>query len=206
MKKLLTPKSGEWLYMLYWKEQDTTQFKYLSKYRRILCIAPMELNRCQIIIYSGFRHYLFWLKFVQVIFCYSPQRMWICQLFSFHHKKTYTILITTGQVTGLSLESTAVNHLGNTLPSCAHLGSFNVSCLKISFTLSLDAINDSKKRSFHFFIPQTVASTVLYKATTSLQFPPFSSILIISSFWENVMFPFANHTFILYLDLLKPLQ
>jgi hypothetical protein len=31
------------------------------------------------------------------------------------------------------------------LPNCANLGSFNVGCLKMSFTLSLDAINDSKK-------------------------------------------------------------
>lgn len=198
-------KSGKWLYMLYWKEQDRMQFRYLSRCSRIPCIAHMGLNRCQIIIYSGFEHYLFWLKFLQVIFCYSPQRMWNCQLFSFHHKTTAAISITTGQITGLSLEGTAVNHLGNNLPNCANFGSFNVSCLKISFPLPLDAINDSEKWSFHFFIPQTVDTPVSYKATTSLQFPPFSSILIISTFWENVMFPFANHTFILHVDLLKPL-
>ena len=53
------------------------------------------------------------------------------QLFSFHHKNTQAISITTGQVTGLSLEGTAVNHLRNTLPNCAKLGSFSVGCLKI---------------------------------------------------------------------------
>jgi len=48
-------------YMLFWKEQDRMQFRYLSRYSRIPCTAPMGLNRCQIIIYSGFKHCLFWL-------------------------------------------------------------------------------------------------------------------------------------------------
>jgi hypothetical protein len=76
----------------------------------------------------------------------------------------------------------------------------------MSFPLPLDAINDSEKWSFHFFLPQTVGTPVSYKATTSLQFPPFSSILIIASFCVNVMFPFANHTFIPHVNLLKPLN
>jgi hypothetical protein len=46
----------------------------------------------------------------------------------------------------------------------------------MSFTLSLDAINDSKKWSFHFCIPQTVDTPMSYKTTTSLQFPLFSSV------------------------------
>jgi hypothetical protein len=57
------------------QEQERMQFRYLSKYSRIPFTAPMGLKRCQIIIYSGFRHLLFRLKFLQVIFCYSPQRI-----------------------------------------------------------------------------------------------------------------------------------
>jgi len=68
------------VYMLYWKEQDMMQFRYLSKYSRIPYIAPVGLNRCQIIIHSGS---IFWLKFLQVIFCYSPQRMWTFSYFHF---------------------------------------------------------------------------------------------------------------------------
>jgi hypothetical protein len=48
--------------------------------------------------------------------------------------------IITGPVTGFPMEHTAVNHLYNTLSSCAYLGSFNVYHLKMLFTLSIDAI------------------------------------------------------------------
>jgi len=38
--------------------------------------------------------------------------------------------INIGQVTAFPLVGTAVNHIHNTLSTCANLGSFNVSCLK----------------------------------------------------------------------------
>ena len=61
--------------------------------------APMVPDRCQIIIYPRSSDSTY-IKFLWAIFCYCPQRMCTCQLFSFDHKKDFAFSITTGPVMG----------------------------------------------------------------------------------------------------------
>jgi len=81
---------------------------------------------------------------------------------------------------GFPSEHTAVKLVFNTLPSCANLGSFTVCCLKSSFTLILDVINDHDW-SVCFFISYIVANPMLYEAINSLLLSTPSSLLMVSS-------------------------
>lgn len=61
------------------------------------------------------------------------------------------------------LQRIAVNHLYITSSICFNLGCFNACHLKMSFTISCDAISD-RNWSFHFFILWIADDPVLYEA------------------------------------------
>jgi hypothetical protein len=80
---------------------------------------------------------------------------------------------------GFPSEHTAVKHVFDTLPSCANLGT--VSCLKRSFPLTLDVINDNDW-SVCSFISYIFADPMLYEAINSLWLSALSSLLMVSSY------------------------
>jgi hypothetical protein len=129
-----------------------------------------------------------------------------CAFVSYFHFiiRALSFLSTRDPVMGFPSKWIAVNYL-HPLNNSANFSSFNVCHLKISFTLSLDAINNHNW-SYHFFISQTGDDPLLYKAMTFLQFLPFWGLLIISSFCEITTVSSCQQ----YLgysswDLLKPL-
>jgi len=81
------------------------------------------------------------LQVLQVNFVNTMRAMCTCQLFPFLHNRT-AILIIIGPVTVFPLEPIAVNHLYNALSNGANLASFDISHLKTSFMLLLNAINN----------------------------------------------------------------
>ena len=58
--------------------------------------------------------YLYWPKFLQVIFCYCLQSMCTCQLFSFNHKKDSSFSIIIGPFMGFPSECLSVDQWFNT--------------------------------------------------------------------------------------------
>jgi hypothetical protein len=107
--------------------------------------APMGLDRCHIIKYSGLSDSTYTEhKSLQATFCYCP-----------HRCMTLRHSTITSPVMGFPSACTAVNHLHNTLSNCCNLGSFKVCWLVRPFTLLLKATNDHNW-SLQFSVSQTV--------------------------------------------------
>lgn len=120
-------------------------------------------------------HILLMLKLVLQVIFYCPQRMYNCQIFSCHHKRTELF-----QLSKPSHRFSLGMHyckplIYNSLSNCTLLGSFNACHLKVTFIITCHAINDFNC-SCHFFISQIAENTLLYKDIISLQLSPLPSL------------------------------
>jgi len=110
-------------------------------------LAPMGMDRCYIIDYTR----LLGSNCTDTSFCNTYRKFFVTALQNAHlsfifisSSKDLTFSLIVGPVMGFPLEFISVNHLYNTLPSCANLGSFSmcvcvcvcVFCLKRSSSLS----------------------------------------------------------------------